>query len=148
MTPEHTARAREILGANRLLAVEQAVVLETDSIKAREIARAYMAMYLDLANYVTNLRALGFTDADFANGGSNRLVDAIVVWGDIGAIMARVRAHHSAGADHVCLQALTADHRALPRREWRELAAGLLDNRTRGRERQGDGLRGASNCRI
>lgn len=143
VTPEHTARAREILGANRLLAVEQAVVLETDSIKAREIARAYMAMYLDLANYVTNLRALGFTDADFANGGSNRLVDAIVVWGDIGAIMARVRAHHSAGADHVCLQALTADHRALPRREWRELAAGLLDNRTRGRERQGDGLRGA-----
>ena len=68
MTPEHTARAREILGANRLLAVEQAVVLETDSIKAREIARAYMAMYLDLVNYVTNLRALGFTDEDFANG--------------------------------------------------------------------------------
>jgi len=80
VTPEHTARAREILGANRLLAVEQAVVLETDSIKAREIARAYMAMYLDLANYVTNLRALGFTDDDFTNGGSNRLVDAIVAW--------------------------------------------------------------------
>lgn len=131
VTPEHTARAREILGANRLLAVEQAVVLETDSIKAREIARAYyMAMHLDLANYVTNLRALGFTDDDFTNGGSNRLVDAIVAWGDIGAIMARVRAHHSAGADHVCLQVLTADRRALPQQEWRELAAGLLDNRT------------------
>src|SRR5258705_10529795 len=129
VTPEHTARAREILGANRLLAVEQAVVLETDSIKAREIARAYMAMYLDLANYVTNLRALGFTDEEFASGGSNLLVDALFVWGDISAIIARVRAHQSAGADHVCLQALTADRRALPRREWRELAAGLLDNR-------------------
>jgi len=102
-----------------------------------------MAMHLGLANYVTNLRALGFTDDDFTNGGSNRLVDAIVARGDIGAIMARVRAHHSAGADHVCLQVLTADRRALPRQEWRELAAGLLDNRTQRREREGDGLIGA-----
>jgi len=113
-------------------------VLETDySIKAREVARAY----LGLANYVTNLRALGFTDDDFANGGSNRLVDAIVVWGDIGAIMARVRAHHSAGADHVCLQVLTADRRALPQQEWRELAAGLPQDDMGHKSLEGERLR-------
>src|SRR5258708_13062544 len=100
-----------------------------------------MAMHLGLANYVTNLRALGFSDDDFANGGSNRLVDAIVVWGDIGAIMARVRAHHSAGADHVCLQALTADRRALPQQEWRELAAGLPQDDMGHKALAGDRLR-------
>ena len=125
VTPEHTARAREILGAHRLLAVEQAVVLETGSVQAREIARSYMSMYLTLTNYVNNLRALGFGDEDLKDGGSNRLVDAIVAWGDMNAIIDRVRAHHSAGADHVCIQVLTADPRALPLRQWRELASAL-----------------------
>jgi len=125
VTPEHTARAREILGAHRLLAVEQAVVLETGSVQAREIARSYMSMYLTLTNYVNNLRALGFGDEDLKDGGSNRLVDAIVAWGDMSAIIDRVRAHHSAGADHVCIQVLTADPRALPLRQWRELASAL-----------------------
>jgi probable F420-dependent oxidoreductase len=125
VTPEHTARAREILGAHRLLAVEQAVVLETGSVQAREIARSYMSMYLTLTNYVNNLRALGFGDEDLKDGGSNRLVDAIVAWGDMSAIIDRVRAHHSAGADHVCIQVLTANPRALPLRQWRELASAL-----------------------
>ena len=73
-----------------------------------------MAIYLGLPNYVNNLRSLGFGDDDLANGGSDRLVDAIVAWGDLDAVRARVRAHHDAGADHVCVQVLPADPRALP----------------------------------
>jgi probable F420-dependent oxidoreductase len=126
---EHTARAREILGTNRLLAVEQAVVLETDPAKAREIARSHMSIYLALTNYVNNLRRLGFSDEDLTNDGSDRLVDTIVAWGDMSAIIERVRAHQSAGADHVCIQVLTGDPRALPLREWRELASELLGDR-------------------
>ena len=124
--PEHTARAREILGGDKLLAVEQAVVLETQSAKAREIARAHTANYLKLPNYVNNLRRLGFGDEDLAGGGSDKLVDAIVAWGDLTAIVNRVRSHQSAGADHVCIQVLPAEPRALPTAQWRELAAALL----------------------
>ena len=124
--PEHTARAREILGKDRLLAVEQAIVLETIPAKAREIARGHTSRYLALANYVNNLRRLGFTDDDFVNGGSNRLVDAIVAWGDMTAIIERIRAHQSAGADHVCVQVLPPDPQALPLPQWRELAPALL----------------------
>jgi len=121
--PEHTRRAREIMGPRALLAPEQAVVLETQPSRAREIARAHMAIYLGLPNYVNNLRRLGFGDADVANGGSDRLVDAIVAWGSVDAVVARVRAHQDAGANHVCLQVLGPDPRALPRAEWRTLAA-------------------------
>jgi len=124
--PEHTAKAREILGKGPLLAPEQAVVLETDAGKAREIARTHMSTYLGLPNYVNNLKRLGFTDDDVANGGSDRLVDAIVVWGKIDAVVKRVRAHHDAGADHVGVQVLDPDPRALPMRQWRELAPALL----------------------
>ena len=124
--PEHTAQAREILGQGSLLAPEQAVVLETNPVKARDIARAHMATYLGLPNYVNNLKRLGFTDDDVANGGSDRVVDAIVAWGNIDAVVTRVRAHHDAGADHVCVQVLDADPRALPLRQWRELAPALL----------------------
>ncbi|MFI5394733.1 MAG: LLM class F420-dependent oxidoreductase [Candidatus Binatia bacterium] len=124
--PEHTARARQIMGKGPLLAPEQAVVLETDAGKARDIARTHMATYLGLPNYVNNLKRLGFTDDDVANGGSDRLVDAIVAWGNIDAIVKRVRAHHDAGADHVCVQVLDPDPRALPLRQWRELAPALL----------------------
>jgi probable F420-dependent oxidoreductase len=124
--PEHTARAREILGSDRLLAVEQAVVLETDAAKAREIARAHTSRYLALPNYVNNLRRLGFGDADVVDAGSDRLVDAIVAWGDMTAVINRVRAHQSAGADHVCVQVLPRDPQALPIPQWREVASALL----------------------
>jgi probable F420-dependent oxidoreductase len=124
--PEHTARARAIMGKGPLLAPEQAVVLETAPSMAREIARGHMTTYLGLPNYVNNLKRLGFSDDDIGNGGSDRLVDAIVAWGGIDAVVKRVRAHHDAGADHVCIQVLDADPRALPLRQWRELAAALL----------------------
>jgi probable F420-dependent oxidoreductase len=124
--PEHTSRAREILGSDRLLAVEQAVVFETDASKAREIARAHTSRYLALPNYVNNMRRLGFGDSDLIKSGSDRLIDAIVAWGDLAAITDRIRAHQSAGASHVCVQVLPADPQALPFREWRELASALL----------------------
>jgi probable F420-dependent oxidoreductase len=105
---EHTALAREILGPDRLLVPEQAVLVEPDADTARRVAREHMAMYLMLPNYVNNLRTLGFDDADFAGGGSDRLVDALVAWGDEEAVAARVHAHLAAGADHVAIQPLTA----------------------------------------
>ncbi len=106
---EHTARAREILGPNKLLAPEQMVLLETDPGEARRIARGYMATYIGLQNYRNNLLTLGFEESDFDNGGSDRLVDAIVAWGDEEALAERVRQHWQAGADHVCIQALRKD---------------------------------------
>jgi probable F420-dependent oxidoreductase len=127
VTPEHTARARSVLGAGKLLAPEQAVCLETDAEKARRIARAHMAIYLSLPNYRRNVESFGFTAADMDGGGSDRLVDAIVAWGGVDAVAARVRAHLDAGADHVCLQVLTEDMMtAAPRREWEVLARALL----------------------
>jgi probable F420-dependent oxidoreductase len=128
VTPEHTAVARSVLQAGPLLAVEQAVVLEEDQAVARRIARKYLEFYLPLPNYVRTLRKLGFTDSDMGGGGSDRLVDALVIWGGGDRIAAAVRAHHDAGADHVCLQVL--DHRedgeGLPRKAWSELAGPLL----------------------
>jgi probable F420-dependent oxidoreductase len=124
--PEHTAVARQTMGRGPLLAPEQAVVLETDASAARAVARAHMSIYLGLPNYVNNLKRLGFSDEDIANGGSDRLVDAIVVWGNVDAVVKRVKAHHDAGADHVCIQVLDPDPRALPLRQWRELAPALL----------------------
>jgi probable F420-dependent oxidoreductase len=109
VTPEHTKRAREILGPGAWLAPEQKVLLDTDPARARATARATMQIYLGLPNYQNNLKWLGFEDADLANGGSDRLVDAIVAWGDEAAIAARIKAHHDAGADHVCIQPLRAD---------------------------------------
>ncbi|AOP49642.1 LLM class F420-dependent oxidoreductase [Streptomyces lydicus] len=106
---EHTARAREILGDGPLLAPEQAVVLETDPAKARAAARAHTRFYLELPNYVGNLRRFGFDDDDFTGGGSDRLVDALVAWGDVDAVRRRVQEHLDAGADHVALQPLAAD---------------------------------------
>lgn len=124
--PEHTARAREILGPEKLLAPEQAVLLETDPIEARRIGREHVAIYRDLPNYMNNLRRFGITDDDIAGGGSDRLVDMIVAWGDAGAIRTRVQAHLDAGADHVAVQVLTSERGALPLAEWRELAPALL----------------------
>lgn len=124
--PEHTATAREVLGAGRLLAPEQAVVLSSDPTTAREIARRHTGSYLRLSNYTNNLQRFGFEPDDFADGGTDRLVDTIVAWGDVDAVAARVRAHLDAGADHVCVQVLVDDRRGLPRREWAELAPALL----------------------
>ena len=107
--PEHTARAREILGRGPWLAPEQAVVRETDPATARAAARRYMRPYLGLENYRNNLKTLGFTDADFEHGGSDRVVDAVVVWGDERAIRGRLEQHWSAGADHVGVQTIAAD---------------------------------------
>jgi probable F420-dependent oxidoreductase len=124
--PEHTARAREILGPEKLLAPEQAVLLETDPVEARRIARGHMAIYLDLPNYMNNLRRFGITDDDIADGGSDRLVDTLVAWGDVDAARARVQAHLDAGADHVAVQVLTPERGTLPLVEWRKLAPALL----------------------
>jgi probable F420-dependent oxidoreductase len=124
--PEHTARAREILGPDKLLAPEQAVVLETDPAEARRIGRGHAAIYRDLPNYMNNLRRFGITDDDLAGDGSDRLVDTMVAWGDANAIRARVQEHFDAGADHVAVQVLTADRATLPLDEWRELAPALL----------------------
>ena len=106
---EHTTIARKELGPDPLLAVEQACTLEADPAKARAIARTHMKRYLGLVNYSNNLRRLGWGDADLGNGGSDTLVDAIVAWGDVGAVKARADAHRKTGADHVCLQVLGGD---------------------------------------
>jgi probable F420-dependent oxidoreductase len=126
VTPEHTARARKILGAGQYLCPEQAIVLETDPAKARKIGREFLELYLQLPNYTNNFLWLGFDENDFRNGGSDRLIDAIIAWGDLNAIRNRIREHHSAGADHVCIQVLTADRHTLPLREWRDLASAVL----------------------
>jgi probable F420-dependent oxidoreductase len=128
VTPAHTKEARDILGPEPLLAPEQKVILETDPQKARDIARATLSLYLALPNYTNNLLRLGFTNEDFADGGSDRLVDAVIAWGDTDAILARIAEHHAAGANHVCIQVLTAGdrhHGPLPRQQWRELAHAL-----------------------
>jgi probable F420-dependent oxidoreductase len=130
---DHTAVAREALGAGPMLLVEQAAVLSTDPESARSAARKHMEMYLTLPNYRGNLERLGWTDADLDGGGSDALVDALVVWGDAEAVAARVREHHEAGADHVCVQVLDTDVTALPLAEWRELAPALLPPKRRRR---------------
>lgn len=109
--PEHTREAREILGPNKLLCVEQAAILGTDGSQARALARQFLEMYMGLPNYVNNWRRLGFSDPDFAGGGSDRLVDAVVAWGDEKAIRKRIDEHWQAGADHVCVQAIGASGR-------------------------------------
>jgi len=124
-TPEHTQISRDVMGADALLAPEQMVVLETDPTEARRIARAGMKIYLGLPNYYNNLARLGFDESDWTNGGSDRLVDAIVAWGTEEQIAARVAQHHAAGADHVCVQVLQ-DGSALPEAQFRRLAPALL----------------------
>jgi probable F420-dependent oxidoreductase len=107
--PEHTQRARAQLGPDAWLCPEQKVLLETDPKKARAAARKTLSVYLTLPNYLRNLRDFGFGDADFSDGGSDALVDALIAWGDERALRDRIDAHLKAGADHVCIQPLRPD---------------------------------------
>jgi probable F420-dependent oxidoreductase len=123
--PEHTARARAALPSGHLLLPEQAVVLDTEPASARATARSHTRFYLGLRNYAANLERLGFGAADLADGGSDRLVDALVAWGDVDDVVRRVREHLDAGADHVAVQVITGDRRSLPLDGWRALAPAL-----------------------
>jgi len=114
MTPEHTARACEIVGSKRWVCAEQAVMLEGNPAKARAAARTYMKVYLRIPAYLKSLRTLGFDDTDLAHGGSNRLVDAIVAWGDAATLHHRIEAHYEAGATHVCVLPLSPDGGLIP----------------------------------
>ncbi|MEM9255139.1 MAG: TIGR03620 family F420-dependent LLM class oxidoreductase [Pseudomonadota bacterium] len=125
--PEHTARARETLGPDAWLCPEQKVLLETDAGKAREIARKHMATYISLPNYRNNLLELGFAEQDFEDGGSDKLVDAIVAWGDERALRDRIQAHRDAGANHVCIQPFTNDGEMGPDLELLKLLAPAND---------------------
>src|ERR1700681_348804 len=124
-TPKHTAQARELLGPGPYLCPEQAVVLQTDPAKARAIARKFLAIYPTLPNYTNNFLRLGFQESDFSNGGSDRLIDALIAWGDLNTVLNRLKEHHAAGADHVCIQVLTDDSKTFPLREYRELASAI-----------------------
>jgi probable F420-dependent oxidoreductase len=126
VTPELTAAARDLIGSAPVVAVEQGVVLEPDRESAHAIARRHLATYLELPNYTNNWKRAGFTDDDLDGGGSDRLVDALYVWGDEAAIVRRVTAQREAGASHVCVQVIVADAAASPRAEWRALAPALL----------------------
>jgi probable F420-dependent oxidoreductase len=114
VTPEHTARAREIVGPDKWVCVEQKVLLVKDPAKAREIARQTMAFYMPLPNYRNNWQRLGFSEEDLADGGSNRFLDAMVAWGEASVIQRRIQEHFDAGASHVCIQPLHPDGQPLP----------------------------------
>jgi probable F420-dependent oxidoreductase len=114
ITPEHTARARAIIGPDKWLCVEQKVLLVTDPSKAREVARQAMAFYLPLPNYRNNWKRLGFSDEDLAGGGSDRFLDAMVASGNEAAVRQRIQAHFDAGASHVCIHPLNPNGQPLP----------------------------------
>ena len=122
--PEHTEIARTVLGPGPLLAPEQMVILDTNPETARALARRDMSRYLRLPNYANNLRRLGYSEDDLANA-PDHLVDAIVAWGDEDAIVARVKAHFDAGADHVCVQHLLTERSTVPLEQWHRLADAL-----------------------
>lgn len=125
VTPDHTRGAREVLGDGPLLLPEQTVVLTDDRDHARAVGTDWLRSYLALPNYANNLLRTGFTEDD-VNSVSDRLFDAIIAWGDEEAIGRRVAEHRAAGADHVCVQVITADPQEFPREQWRRLAAALL----------------------
>ena len=124
VTPEHTHRARALLGDGPLLLPEQTAILTDDADQARAIGTAWIRRYLAMPNYANNMLRLGFSADDVASV-SDRLLDAIIVSGDESAVIARVNEHLSAGADHVCVQVLTANLNEYPRDEWRRIAAAL-----------------------
>jgi probable F420-dependent oxidoreductase len=114
ITPQYTRGARELLGPDTLLVAEQKIVLDDDAVRAREIARPRVGMYLRLSNYVANLKRIGFGDEDVEFPGSDRLVDALAVHGDPDTVAAGLRAHLTAGADQVAIQVLSPDDDILP----------------------------------
>ncbi|MET7339384.1 LLM class F420-dependent oxidoreductase [Nonomuraea sp. NPDC005650] len=128
VTPEHTYRAREAVGADALVLPEQTAILCANRDEARAVATDWLQLYLSLPNYANSLRRLGFTDDDLATT-SDRLFDAVIAWGDEQAVMRRVAEHRAAGADHVAVQILTPDplspNSAFPRAQWRRLGAAL-----------------------
>lgn len=128
-TPAHTQSAREMLGRGPFLAPTQMVVLEPDASIARAVARRHLALYLDQPNYVANWKRLGFTEDDTADGGSDRLIDAMVAWGDEDAVVRRLREHLDAGADHVCISVLDREagwrDYPVPVQDWERLAPAL-----------------------
>jgi probable F420-dependent oxidoreductase len=121
----HTATARGILGPGKVLAPEQGVVLESDPGKARALAREAIKYYTSLPNYCNNWRRLGYSEEDIATV-SDRLIDGLFAWGSAGQIAERVKAHHDVGADHVCIQVISATGLDGSRAAWRELAGVLL----------------------
>jgi probable F420-dependent oxidoreductase len=121
VTPSHTEIARAVLGPAAFLAPEVKVLLEPERSAARQIARAQLAPHLGLPNYVRNLLRLGFSDDEVTGGGSDRLIDALVAWGDEECVRRRIEEHFDAGADHVCLNVVTADVADLPMNDWKRL---------------------------
>lgn len=130
VTPEHTAMAREILGPDSMLCPEQMVLLEKDPATAREIARKALSLSFTLPNYRTSYLRMGFSEADLDDGGSNKLIDAIVAWGDEQVIRDRIQQHWDAGADHVCIQPLRREGMTLSAEDMKvlELLAPDLDH--------------------
>ena len=108
-TPEHTAKAAKLLGNGKWLVAEQKVCLETDAAKARALGRKELERYMTLDNYRNNWLEIGFSEADLANGGSDRFIDAMVLWGDAVKVKQGLRAHFTAGATHVCIQPVHAE---------------------------------------
>jgi probable F420-dependent oxidoreductase len=124
VTPHHTGKAREVLGDGPLLLPEQTVLLTDNRDEARAVGTDWLRTYMTLPNYANNLLRSGFTQDDL-DSVSDRLFDALIAWGDEDAIVERVNEHRAAGADHICVQALTADRLGFPREQWRRLAAAL-----------------------
>lgn len=124
VTPDHTRYAREHLGEGPLLLPEQTVLLTADRDEARSVGTDWLRSYLALPNYRNNLLRSGFTEDDVETV-SDRLFDAIIAWGDEKTVLNRVQEHLDAGADHVCVQVLTADPRQFPHDQWRRLASAL-----------------------
>jgi probable F420-dependent oxidoreductase len=113
-TPEHTAQARELIGPDAFIAPEHKAILTTDAEQARAVGRKALDVYLGLANYLNNFKRLGFTDEDLAKPGSDRFIDAVVAYGTVDAIAARLKQHVAAGADHVPVQVLTSPDKLVP----------------------------------
>ena len=124
-TVEHTRFARERLGSGKLVAPELACVVDTDPVRAKAVARDYAKRYLGLSNYTRTLLDFGFTERDLADGGSDRLIDAVIPQGSAEQIAEVARAHLDAGADHVCVQPLGEE--GIPRNSWTTLANALID---------------------
>jgi probable F420-dependent oxidoreductase len=125
VTPQMTARARTMLQPGFVVAVEQGVVLETDPARARAVAREHLSGYLRLPNYANNWLRSGYAPQDVSDGGSDRLVDDLIAWGDAPAVADRIRAHYAAGADHVCVQVL-GGATPVPLPAWRAIASEVL----------------------